>query len=76
MEILINIDGVLRNTIAKFDYHYKDYYLDRETDEKTDEENSFEYGVIEPVKNNFLLESYKYQSKEEFDNFIFIDYAM
>ena len=76
MEIFISIDGVLRNTIAKFDYHYKDYYLDSEPEEKTDEENKFEYGVIEPVKNNFLLESYKFQSKEEFDNFTFIDYAV
>ena len=76
MEIFISIDGVLRNTIAKFDYHYKDYYLDSEPEEKTDEENSFEYGVIEPVRNNYLLESYKFQSKEEFDNFTFIDYAV
>lgn len=76
MEILINIDGVLRNTIAKFDYHYKDYFLDREPEDKTEEENSFEYGVIEPVKNNFLLESYLFQSKSEFDNFIFMDYSM
>ena len=76
MEIFISIDGVLRNTIAKFDYHYKDYYLDSEPEEKTEEENKFEYGVIEPVKNNFLLESYKFQSKEEFDNFTFIDYSV
>ena len=76
MEIFISIDGVLRNTIGKFDYHYKDYYLDSEPEEKTEEENQFEYGVIEPVKNNFLLESYKFQSKEEFDNFTFIDYAV
>jgi len=76
MEIFISIDGVLRNTIAKFDYHYKDYYLDSEPEEKTEEENSFEYGLIEPVKNNFLLESYKFQSKDEFDNFTFMDYAV
>lgn len=76
MEIFISIDGVLRNTIAKFDYHYKNYYLDSESEEKTDEENKFEYGIIEPVKNNFLLESYKFQSKDEFNNFTFIDYAV
>ena len=76
MEIFISIDGVLRNTIGKFDYHYKDYYLDSEPEEKTDEENSFDYGVIEPVRNNYLLESYKFQSKDEFDNFTFIDYAV
>ena len=27
MEIFVSIDGVLRNTIQKFDYHYKDYFL-------------------------------------------------
>lgn len=76
MNIFISIDGVLRNTIAKFDYHYKDYYLDSEPEEKTEEENKFEYGVIEPVKNNYLLDSYRFQSKDEFDNFTFIDYAV
>jgi len=76
MEIYININGVLRNIISKFDYHYKDYYLDTDPEDKTDEENNFEYGVTEPVKNNYLLESYKFQSKEEFDNFTFIDYAV
>lgn len=76
MEIFISIDGVLRNTIAKFDYHYKDYYLDTDPEDKTEEENQFEYGIIEPVKNNFLLESYKFQSKDEFNNFTFIDYAV
>ena len=45
MEIYININGVLRNIISKFDYHYKDYYLDTDPEDKTDEENNFEYGV-------------------------------
>lgn len=76
MEIFISIDGVLRNTIAKFDYHYKDYYLDSEPEEKTEEENAFEYGMIEPIRNDFLLESYKFQSRDEFNNFTFIDYAV
>jgi len=76
MEIFISIDGVLRNTIAKFDYHYKDYYLDSEPEEKTDEENQFDYAVTEPVRNNHLLESYRFQSKDEFDNFTFIDYSV
>ena len=76
MEIFISIDGVLRNTIAKFDYHYKDYYLDTEPENLTEEEQSFQYGVTEPVRNSFLLESYKFQSKEEFDNFTFMDYAV
>jgi len=34
MEIFVSIDGVLRNTIQKFDYHYKDYFLNTESDEE------------------------------------------
>ena len=30
MEIYINIDGVLRNLIQKFNYHYNDAFLDSE----------------------------------------------
>ena len=76
MEIYINIDGVLRNTIAKFDYHYKSHYLDSDPEDLPEDEKGYEYDVIEPIKNNHLMESYKFQSKEEFENFTFIDYAV
>ena len=36
----------------------------------------FKYDIIEPVRNNHLMESYKFQSKDEFENFTFIDYAV
>jgi hypothetical protein len=72
MEIFISIDGVLRNTIQKFDYHYNDAYLSGELSE----ENTFEYGVTEPIQNDNLLNSYKFQSKEEFDFFLFIEYPI
>lgn len=71
MEILISIDGVLRNTIQKFDYHYNDAYLSSEL-----EDNTFEYGVIEPIQNNNILNSYKFQSKEEYEYFTFIEYPI
>ena len=54
------------NLILKFDYHYKDAYLNSEFSEETD----FEYNVVEPIKNNNILDSYKFQSKEEFEYFI------
>lgn len=76
MNIFISINGVLRNTIDKFDYHYKDYYLDSDPEEKTEEENKFEYGVIEPVTNTYLRDSYKFQTSDEFENFLFMDYAV
>lgn len=72
MEIFISIDGVLRNTIQKFDYHYNDAYL--ADDVKL--ESNFEYGVIEPIQNDNLLNSYKFESKEESDYFLFIEYPI
>lgn len=72
MEIYISIDGVIRNTIQKFDYHYNDAYLNSEFEN----ENNFEYGVVEPIHNNNLLNSYKFQSKEEFEFFLFIEYPI
>ena len=65
MEIFISIDGVLRNTIQKLDYHYRDSFLDSEI-----EENTFDYSITEPIENNNLLDSYKFQSREEFENAI------
>lgn len=72
MEIFISIDGVLRNTIQKFDYHYKDAYLDYEFENK----NNFEYGIIDEIKNNNLLLSHKFQSVDEFEYFLFIEYPI
>ncbi len=73
MEIFISIDGVLRNTIQKFDYHYFDYYLNSELEEG---QENFEYGREGNVQNDNLLEYYKFQSKEEFESFLFIDFPI
>lgn len=75
MEIYISIDGVLRNTIQKFDYHYNESYFNSDIIIE-EEKNDFEYGVTEPIQNDNLLNSYKFQSKEEFENFIFIEYPI
>jgi hypothetical protein len=75
MEIFISIDGVLRNIIQKFDYHYQDYFIDTEVEEG-DERESFEYGKEGKIQNDNLLNYYKFQSKEEFENFVFIDYPI
>ena len=74
MEIYLSIDGVIRNTIQKFDYHYNEAYL---ADDVTfEEDNNFEYGVVEPIQNDNLFNSHKFQSKEEFENFLFIEYPI
>jgi hypothetical protein len=71
MEVFISIDGVLRNTIQKFDYHYNDAYLDSEL-----EGNTFEYNIVGNVQNDDISKYYKFQSKEEFDYFTFIEYPI
>jgi hypothetical protein len=88
MEIYISIDGVLRNTIQKFNYHYKDFYLDRDEvitpisigengeEEETSPPEPFEYGIDGIVKNDNLRNSYRFQSIEEFQNFLYIDFAI
>ena len=72
MEIFISIDGVIRNTIQKFDYHYNDAYLDSELEEG----NTFVYNIEGDVQNDNLLNYYKFQSKEEFEYFTFIEYPI
>jgi hypothetical protein len=75
MEIFVSIDGVLRNTIQKFDYHYKDYYLNSDV-ESTEDTSNFDYSVNDSVHNDNLLDYYKFQSKEEFENFLFIEFPI
>lgn len=72
MDIFISIDGVLRNTIQKLDYHYKDTYLGSEIIG----DDEFEYGVSEEIKNNDLFSAYKFHSKEEFDYFMYIEFPI
>lgn len=71
MEILISIDGVIRNTIQKFDYHYNDAYIESDI-----ENNTFEYGKIEPTYNDDLFNYYKFQSREEYEYFFYMEYPI
>lgn len=72
MEVYVSIDGVLRNTLQKFDYHYKDYFLNTESED----EETFEYGVSDNVYNENLMDSYRFQSQEEFIKFLYFDFPM
>ena len=72
MEVFVSIDGVLRNTIQKFDYHYKDYFLNTESEN----EESFDYAVTEPISNDNILSSYKFQSYDEFIKFLYFDFPI
>lgn len=72
MEVFVSIDGVLRNLIQKFDYHYKDYFFNT----KTENEESFDYCVKEPILNDNILDSYKFQSYDEFIKFLYFDFPI
>lgn len=72
MEVFVSIDGVLRNMIQKFDYHYKDYFLNTESEN----EETFEYDVKEPILNDNILNSYKFQSYDEFIKFLYFDFPI
>lgn len=72
MEVYVSIDGVLRNILQKFDYHYKDYFIESESET----EETFEYSVSEPVLNDDVLNSYKFQSNEEFLKFFYLDFPI
>jgi hypothetical protein len=73
MNIYISIDGVLRNIINRFHYHYENAYIDVD---ETEEGDSFEYKVIEPITNNNLSDHFIFQSKEQQDHFQYIEYPM
>lgn len=73
MEIYISIDGVLRNFIQKFDYHYQDCFIDSDPEEKAE---NFQYGIKYPIHNDDLMDYYLFHSKTEFENFCFIEYPL
>jgi len=72
MEIFVNIDGVLRNTLQKFDYHYKDYFLNTEPDSQ----EIFEYGINGVATIENILDTYKFQSEDEYLKFLYFDFPI
>jgi hypothetical protein len=72
MEIFVNIDGVLRNTLQKFDYHYKDYFLNTEPDSQ----ENFDYGINGVVTTENILDTYKFQSEDEYLKFLYFDFPI
>lgn len=73
MNIYISIDGVLRNFINRFHYHYENAYIDVDVEAS---EDKFDYKVVEPITNLNLSEHFIFQSKEQRDFFQYIEYPM
>ena len=66
MKFYISINGVLRNLIDRIDYIYNAYYINSEKDES----DNFLYEIAYPIKNNNLINYFKFHTKEEFDQFL------
>lgn len=71
MNIYISIDGVLRNFINRFHYHYENAYID--VDEV---EDNYEYKVTEPITNFNLSDHFSFQSKDQENYFRYVEYPM
>jgi hypothetical protein len=76
MEVYVSINGVLRNLIQKFDYHYCNHFLETDPDAPQQEGTPFEYRVTFPIRNDNLLESFAFESKDELDYFLFVEFAL
>ena len=74
MEIFISINGVLRNIIEKFEYHYNESFLESEiqsvtsidvdtNEELTPEPNDFTCSINVPITNKNLQDHFLFQSK-------------
>lgn len=72
MKVYISIDGVLRNFINRYHYHYENAFINVEEDNG----DTFEYKVTEPITNHNLTEHFLFQSKEQEDHFQYIEYPM
>lgn len=75
MEVYISINGVLRNFIKKFEHHYREYFMET-NEEEYESVESFDYNVKTPIHNDDLLKYFAFQSKEEYENFCFIEFSL
>lgn len=70
MNILISIDGVLRNKIEKFKFIY--------TKELIDSDSEFNYEIIDEdsIQNDKLLNHFKFENEDEFNNFYYFEFVL
>lgn len=69
MRVNVSINGVLRNFLQKFEYHYSEFYLNNESENKEE----FEYGINTPIHT---IKDFKFQSKDEMDVFMYLEFPL
>ena len=70
MKINISIDGVLRNFLQKYEFHYGDYFFNTEV---VNNDETFEYGLNRPIHT---INDFRFQSKDEQNNFMYIEFPL
>lgn len=92
MRIGIDINGVLRDTIDKFDQIYEKHMIEKDTDEILNqtydldmsgnttlvelESSDFEYKKISEVSSLNLIDHYSFKSGEELFSFLYEEFSM
>jgi hypothetical protein len=92
MRIGIDINGVLRDTIDKFDQIYEKHMIEKDTDEILNqtydldmsgnttlvelESSNFEYKKISEVSSLNLIDHYSFKSGEELFSFLYEEFSM
>jgi hypothetical protein len=74
MRIGIEINGVLRNTIDKFEKTYQKFMIDK-TD-GMEEEGSFEYKITLPITSLDLKSHFTFQNDDEYFSFLYEEFPM
>lgn len=75
MEVYISINGVLRNLIQKFEYHYNYHFLETDPD-SPESESAFDYRINYPIQNDRLMGHFTFQSVEEYNDFLYIEFPL
>jgi hypothetical protein len=74
MRIGIEINGVLRNTVDKFEKTYQKFMIDK-TD-GMEEEGSFEYKITLPITSLDLKSHFTFQNDDEYFSFLYEEFPM
>ena len=74
MRIGIEINGVLRNTVDKFEKTYQKFMIDK-TD-GMEEEESFDYKITLPITSLDLKSHFTFQNDDEYFSFLYEEFPM
>ena len=75
MRIGIEINGVLRNTVDKFEKTYQKFMIDK-TDGMEEEEESFDYKITLPITSLDLKSHFTFQNDDEYFSFLYEEFPM